>query len=846
MYQTHIPQPPHSAGLRFKGLRPAVDPTQIPSPIEAMESDKAEWETKIFHTLPGSHAPLCTSEFVALDQGNSSPKFIRMSTWNMPSTSRVANDSGVPIYAIIQPFAELDPREEPVPVVDFGEEGPPRCARCNAYINPWVRWVGGGVRFKCNLCKHETEVPSHYFSNLDATQVRLDHAERPELNKGTIDFNVTSCPTYWAQHPPVQLTPSFFSHNHPTGNKKPEPLRYLFMLDVSMDAVSSGWLQSMCSSISEVLYGEESVTLAEGVKVGFVTVDSTIHFYDLSKDSETPPMLVVADLEEPFAPINEGLFVDPIEKKSSIQSLLSSIPQRFWQTTISGNALGSALRAGLSALALTAGHILLFHSTIPTIGLGALSPTPPSETELVNTSSEYKLFTQREAEWILTGEECALHGVGVSMWLAPLKYVDVASISVVSEKSGGSVFWHPRFDEHREGSAVRSELGRVLMRWKGFNCSLKVRCSNGLRTIAHHGLLYPRPLSEYLVASLDSDKSISVTLDHIGKLSPREYAYIQAAVLYTTETGERRVRVCNLAMNVVELVGSVFQYGDMEALISGLAKEAMENMKHQKMSSIREHLTEKCAQVLLGYRTNCAASAKPSELIIPEAFRSLPAFTLALQKSKPLKASSVSLDVRNIFIHRIKSLTPRALVHFLYPQLLPLHDLEDNAAVPVEVTYPDGNIYHKVIYPSCVRSSYWFMEPGGIYLIDNGEWMIFWVSNSASPQLLQDLFEVDDIQNIGKNIHELPTIPTVFSTQVRNIISHRFAERGHRSPISIVRQDMDGLEIEFSDMLVEDENNGAMSYTNYLATVHRHISSVLSNGGSFGGGSSFRGGSTPW
>lgn len=210
--------------------------------------------------------------------------------------------------------------------------------------------TGGGVTYahiKQKVCPRRRSdhansvltchaVSPDYFCNLDGNGMRLDHLQRPELNKGTVDFAVPE--EYWASHAPERLSMPYYSiEPHPTGSRKPAPMNYLFAFDVSHESVQSGFLRTACASLRTVLFGSEDGRIAPCIprdsKIGILSFDRAIHFYDLSVRFYRPVpeihvlrppmqphllqvhMMVLPDIDEIFLPLRAGLFVDAIESR---------------------------------------------------------------------------------------------------------------------------------------------------------------------------------------------------------------------------------------------------------------------------------------------------------------------------------------------------------------------------------------------------------------------------------------------------------------------------------------------------------------------------------------------------
>jgi len=118
--------------------------------------------------------------------------------------------------------------------------------------------------------------------------LRLDHLQRPELNKGTVDFLVPD--EYWAIEPPPNLNPSYASVGPPKQrqHRPPQPMNYVFAFDISVDAVKSGFLRSSCDALRTILYQEteEDVVckLPAGSKIAIISYDCVINVYKLVGD----------------------------------------------------------------------------------------------------------------------------------------------------------------------------------------------------------------------------------------------------------------------------------------------------------------------------------------------------------------------------------------------------------------------------------------------------------------------------------------------------------------------------------------------------------------------------------
>ncbi|KFP67013.1 Protein transport protein Sec24D [Cariama cristata] len=766
-----------------------LDPDSIPSPIQVIENDKASKGGQIYATnMRGQVPPLVTTDCVIQDQGHASPRYIRCTTYCFPSSSDMAKQARIPLAAVIQPFAVVPPNETPLYVVNHGETGPIRCNRCKAYMCPFMQFIEGGRRYQCGFCNCINDVPPFFFQHLDHIGRRVDHYERPELSLGSYEYLATL--------------------DYCRNNKPPKPPAYIFMIDVSYRNINSGLVKLICDELKTLLdkLPREEQEESSAIRVGFVTYNKVLHFFNVKSSLAQPQMMVVSDVGEVFVPLLDGFLVNFQESRSVVINLLDQIPEMFADTNESETIFAPVIQAGMEALkaAECAGKLFIFHSSLPT----AEAPG-----KLRNRDDKKLLNTDKEKVFSTLTRDCVANGCCVNLFLFPNQYVDVASMGLVTMYTGGTLYKYNNFQLDADSPQFLTDLRKDVGKKTGFDAIMRVRTSTGFRATDFFGAIYMNNTTDVEMAAVDCDKAVTVEFKHDDKLNEDSGALIQCAVLYTSISGQRRLRIHNIGLNCSSQLADVYKTCETDALINFFAKSAFKAILSQPLKTVREILVTQTAHMLACYRKNCAGPSAVSQLILPDAMKVLPVYMNCLLKSCVLVGRpEIPTDERAYHRQLVLSMGVADTQLFFYPQLLPLHSLDLKSDT----------------VPAAVRCSEERLSDGGVFLLANGLSMFLWLGVSAPPELIQGLFNVPSFAHISTEATSLPDLDNPFSKKLKSILQHIQSQKPYTMKLMIVKQ-REQPEMLFRQFLVEDKSiYGGASYVDFLCCVHKEICQLLS------------------
>ncbi|KAH7551481.1 hypothetical protein J3E72DRAFT_4922 [Bipolaris maydis] len=809
-YGQPAPQDPNALNQQFgqMNLGPGQVAPQVQQPTAATQQNQlfpSDLIAQPFHVselynppppinLP-ANAAATPSEFA-----NESSKYVRCTLNTIPTNHNLLKKSKLPFALVISPYASLHDSEDPIPVVQ--DQIISRCRRCRAYINPFVSFLDHGHRWRCNMCNLTNDVPQAF--DWDAAQQKsVDRWQRPELNYAVTEF---VAPQEYMVRPP-------------------QPLCYYIILDCTQAAVNNGLLAVVSRVIKEAL---GRIPNADGrTRIGFMAVDNGLHFFGIPPDnseSNEPQQLVVSDLDEPYLPMPSDLLVSLSQCRNNIETFLDRLPAMFQNTHVPGFALGSALRSAHKLISPLGGKLTVIAASLPNVGHAALSPR--EDKSLLGTGKEGSLLQPANNWYKSFAVECSKNQVSVDMFLFSSAYQDVATLSNLPRFTAGQTYFYPGWNAARQEDVVKiaTELADYLSAEIGLEAVLRVRATTGLRMSAFYGNFFNRSSDLCAFPAYPRDQAVVIEVA-IDETISRPFACLQAAVLHTTSSGQRRIRVLTLAVPTTENLATVYASADAQAITTYFSHKAVERALSSGLDAARDALQAKMIEILSTYRKELAGgSMGGGGLQLPQNLRALPILFLGLIKNVGLrKSAQIPSDLRSAALDLLSTLPLRLLVQYIYPSFYSLHDMPDDAGVPEPTT-------GQITMPPQLNLSSGLIVSYGLYLIDDGVNQFLWIGRDAVPALLADVFGVEDRTQLKQGKASLPILDNEYSERVRAVVEK---SRDHKSKgvgsitlptLYIVKEDGEpSLKLWAQTLLVEDRADQGESLVQWISKLREKV-----------------------
>lgn len=779
-----------------------IDPEQVPRPVGPVEAVKEEGG-KVYDTTKYHVPPLATAVCTIVDKGSSSCEFMRSTVNQVPSFPSTANTSHVPLALVCQPFAELTASEDRVPLVNCGEPGPFRCTRCKAYVNSFFTWQSQGREATCNMCGQRLDVPDDYLCSLNENGVRRDYDDRPELQRGTVDY----------------VAPRDYSDERLPG--KPA---VAIVVDASARSVQSGLFHQALWTLRTLLAFPQEAT----PRIALITFDHALHFYAIYPGQEVAHSITVVDIEDPFVPRGHAALCVDVEdatSRAAFEALLERLPADFAGSASSSAAGGAALKAATDLLAVQGGgHVIMFHASLPNTGLGALRVRDDFKL-LGNIPEGSGLFSPQQAPFYEeVAKDCLASGVAVSVFVCPERsaYLDVATLSLVPRRTGGDIVHIPGFDVSRDGEQLHHNLARMVVQGAAYSCVFKLRCSKGLNIDTLHATWDAEVIdqSTFAVSRLSTDSTGIFALSHGERLEGQKHVYMQAACLYTDKLGRRLIRVHTLQLPVTTSVSSVFRFADIYCVTSLLLKQSA-SAALVGDGRFKDKLTKACVDMLFAYRINCASNTASGQLILPESLKLLPLFACSIRKMPVFRTGSdLRVDERMAGLVRILALPIAQIPPLVYTRVHTVLPVPESAG---RLTGVGANVN----LPQTIACSVDKMYSNWVYLVDNGLSLYIYIRDEAPAEMLQEAFGVATAAEVPAALAKFLLPEAVVSHEGQRLwaIVQQIRRDRCRLPWQPLYVALPGTpeEARVLAMLIEDRVSSELPYVDYLCHVHKKV-----------------------
>lgn len=586
---------------------------------------------------------------------------------------------------------------------------------------------------------------------------------KEEIKYGTIDYLATK---EYCSRPPLPLTIIFLIDTH-------SPISYIFSL------------------LKEITVPKLNYVIITFNK-------SSIHFYSGNQ------IIHLTDIDDPFVPLPLNKLLIPYSKlNKTLDEIESKIP-------IDDNEIGSCFGSSLlciKGLLENGGRIISFTSHIPEYGKGKMIPR---EDKLYGTERERELFGPQDGFWKDIGDELSKNQISIDLFLfSSLKFNESSSLGYMCYKTGGQLF---HISKNLMENYFKNEFIRVLKREKVYDAVLKVRCSNGIGIKSYYGNYYQQNNDDIDLSGVDSDSTFFVELKHDTEIQ-NQFVYFQCAILYTSQYGERLIRVHNLKLNVTNQVEKVFKYSDMDTHLLAISRFASNLIikNRDALDIVRRFITERVIHILTMYRKEVSKSSNSTQLVLPDSLKLLPIYSLGLIKSNAFKSGlDISIDERISNIYHLSRITIEKLIPFCYPLLFSLTNMPDKVISFDKSEYP---------LPPQLNLSASKISQDGLYLLNDSKNTFIWIGKKCSKEYLDSLFNLsfediksDSILNIDHS---------EFSNRVLEILSELKCQK-----LIICKSGVN--ESLFYSKLIEDRTvSGTQSYVEYLCYLHKEIQNRL-------------------